>query len=187
MGVDAGLPDFRGTEGFWRAYPPMAKLQLKLEDMSTPHWFDDDPCFAWGFFGHRYDLYTTKIPHEGYHILKQFVDSKNNEDCYWCFTSNVDGHFMKVFPENRVSECHGSLRHLQCTNHEECTPEIWKVTDHTQGTTFPFPVDLETFRASEPLPQCKNCHRLARPNILMFSDYEFAWDRTEDQDTRERK
>ncbi len=22
MGVDSGLPDYRGTEGFWRAYPP---------------------------------------------------------------------------------------------------------------------------------------------------------------------
>lgn len=34
MGVDSGLPDFRGTEGFWRAYPPMAKLNLRLEDTS---------------------------------------------------------------------------------------------------------------------------------------------------------
>lgn len=22
MGVDSGLPDFRGAEGFWKAYPP---------------------------------------------------------------------------------------------------------------------------------------------------------------------
>ena len=22
MGVDSGLPDFRGPQGFWRAYPP---------------------------------------------------------------------------------------------------------------------------------------------------------------------
>ena len=22
MGVDSGLPDFRGNQGFWRAYPP---------------------------------------------------------------------------------------------------------------------------------------------------------------------
>ena len=24
MGVESGLPDFRGNEGFWRAYPPIA-------------------------------------------------------------------------------------------------------------------------------------------------------------------
>jgi NAD-dependent SIR2 family protein deacetylase len=30
MGVDSGLPDFRGNEGFWRAYPPMAKLGIQF-------------------------------------------------------------------------------------------------------------------------------------------------------------
>ena len=25
IGVDSGLPDFRGREGFWRAYPPIAR------------------------------------------------------------------------------------------------------------------------------------------------------------------
>lgn len=25
LGVDSGLPDFRGTEGFWRAYPALKK------------------------------------------------------------------------------------------------------------------------------------------------------------------
>ena len=31
MGVDSGLPDFRGTEGFWRAYPAFQKLDLRFE------------------------------------------------------------------------------------------------------------------------------------------------------------
>jgi NAD-dependent protein deacetylases, SIR2 family len=30
MGVDSGLPDFRGTEGFWRAYPIAKKLGTKV-------------------------------------------------------------------------------------------------------------------------------------------------------------
>ena len=29
MGVDSGLPDFRGNEGFWNAYPIAKKLNLK--------------------------------------------------------------------------------------------------------------------------------------------------------------
>lgn len=28
MGVDSGLPDFRGSEGFWQAYPALAKAGL---------------------------------------------------------------------------------------------------------------------------------------------------------------
>ncbi len=36
MGCDSGLPDFRGPQGFWRAYPPMEKLRLAFEDCSNP-------------------------------------------------------------------------------------------------------------------------------------------------------
>jgi len=36
MGVDSGLPDFRGSEGFWRAYPPMAKLGISFVEMANP-------------------------------------------------------------------------------------------------------------------------------------------------------
>ena len=43
MGVDSGLPDFRGTEGFWRAYPVIAKLGLSFEEMANPAWFQTDP------------------------------------------------------------------------------------------------------------------------------------------------
>ncbi|OXC74480.1 NAD-dependent protein deacetylase of SIR2 family [Caballeronia sordidicola] len=35
MGVDSGLPDFRGAEGFWRAYPALQRQQLTFEDMTT--------------------------------------------------------------------------------------------------------------------------------------------------------
>ncbi len=39
MGADSGLPDFRGTQGFWRAYPIIAKLGLSFEEMTKPGWF----------------------------------------------------------------------------------------------------------------------------------------------------
>src|SRR5437868_6009551 len=45
MGVDSGLPDFRGPEGFWKAYPPFRGKQFS--DLSTPHWFKTDPSVAW--------------------------------------------------------------------------------------------------------------------------------------------
>ena len=28
MGIDSGLPDFRGNNGFWRAYPALAQSRL---------------------------------------------------------------------------------------------------------------------------------------------------------------
>ena len=32
MGVDSGLPDFRGAQGFWRAYPPYARLDQRRNE-----------------------------------------------------------------------------------------------------------------------------------------------------------
>ena len=66
IGVDSGLPDFRGTEGFWRAYPPLANLGIRFEEMANPRWFYDNPSLAWGFYGHRLQKYKTTIPHEAF-------------------------------------------------------------------------------------------------------------------------
>jgi len=62
MGVDSGLPDFRGPEGFWRDYPPFAKLGLSFEQLATPGWFERDPALAWGFYGHRLERYRRTTP-----------------------------------------------------------------------------------------------------------------------------
>ena len=78
IGVDSGLPDFRGDEGFWKAYPPIAKLGIGFSSMANPVWFDKDPFFAWGFYGHRLNLYRNTIPHEGFKLLFELVKSKNN-------------------------------------------------------------------------------------------------------------
>ena len=63
MGVDSGLPDFRGTEGFWRAYPALARAQLRFESVASLETFHTDPTLAWGFYGHRLSLYRrTDVP-----------------------------------------------------------------------------------------------------------------------------
>ena len=38
-GADSGLADFRRTEGFSRAYPAIAKLGPRLEELANPRWF----------------------------------------------------------------------------------------------------------------------------------------------------
>ena len=61
MGVDSGLPDFRGQQGFWRAYPAIARLGLCFEEMANPAWFDKDAALAWAFYGHRLNLYVGAV------------------------------------------------------------------------------------------------------------------------------
>ncbi len=167
MGVDSGLPDFRGPEGFWRAYPAFRELGLRFEQLANPEWFFDDPAVAWGFYGHRLNLYRRTVPHEGFATLLRWAAEKPHGA--FVFTSNVDGQFQKAgFPADRVVECHGSIHHLQCLS--GCGEPI-RSADGVEVE-----VDETTFRASRPFPSCPGCRGLARPNILMFGD--MGWDET---------
>ena len=75
MGVDSGLPDFRGPEGFWRAYPPYERLGLSFVELANPALFHRDPPLAWGFYGHRRALYRRTEPHAGFAILRRWLAS----------------------------------------------------------------------------------------------------------------
>lgn len=163
MGIDSGLPDFRGTEGFWKAYPPIAKLGYSFSKMANPKLFVENPKLAWGFYAHRLNLYRSTIPHGGFQLLLDFVKKKNNN--YFIYTSNVDGQFQKAgFNEKKIYEVHGSIHKLQCIN--SCTNEIWK------NDLEKIDVDIDKLEIKE-LPKCKNCAELSRPNILMFDDEYF--------------
>jgi NAD-dependent SIR2 family protein deacetylase len=35
MGVDSGLPDFRGNEGFWKAYPALAAARIDFQQAAS--------------------------------------------------------------------------------------------------------------------------------------------------------
>ena len=174
MGVDSGLPDFRGVEGFWNAYPKAKELGLSFEEMANHEWFESDPQLAWAFYGHRLHLYRDTVPHEGFHKLLDLSNTKKYGS--FVFTSNVDGQFQKAgFTEEQMMECHGSIHELQCM--DNCQGMLWSSDD-----TF---IEIEEgFRAKEPLPTCPFCGEMARPNILMFGDYGWEYARTDGQRDR---
>jgi NAD-dependent SIR2 family protein deacetylase len=212
MGVDSGLPDFRGNEGFWKAYPPLKKLGLSFVKLANPYWFRHDPQQAWGFYGHRRNLYRATQPHAGFAILQRWC--QRAAAGYFVFTSNVDGHFQKAgFDDDRIVECHGSLEHLQCmrlcsrpllpegamanarARAHGSDVEVEDGNDRSgparqAGPTIwpasPEQIDIDeaTFRARGELPSCPHCGGLARPNVLMFGDSEWLEHRTEEQHRR---
>jgi NAD-dependent SIR2 family protein deacetylase len=178
MGVDSGLPDFRGDQGFWRAYPPYEKLGLSFVEMANPEWFSRDPRLGWGFYGHRLSLYRTTRPHDGFHILKRWGERMARG--YFVFTSNVDGQFQRAgFPADRIVEIHGAIDWLQCT--AECGIGIYGCDP---SNPQPVMVDEQTMRAVGSLPSCPQCGAIARPNILMFGDWEWDETRTGEQQQR---
>ena len=175
MGVDSGLPDFRGPEGFWRAYPALKGAGLRFEQIASPHYFHADAALAWGFYGHRLNLYRATVPHEGFRLLRDMARAKPRD--YFVFTSNVDGQFQKAgFEPERLLECHGSIHHLQCL--EDCRSSIWPADE------FRPVVDEARCRISSASPHCPDCGAVARPNILMFGDWGWNEARTALQQAR---
>jgi len=173
MGVDSGLPDFRGTEGFWRAYPALGRFGIRFEEIANPRAFHDDPRLAWGFYGHRLLLYRKTRPHEGFGSLLEL--SARYRHGSFVFTSNVDGQFQKAgFGEERIVECHGSIHTLQCL--EDCGNLLWSAED------FHPEIDSDSGRLLSPLPRCPRCKALARPGILMFGDDGWNDSRTRGQE-----
>ena len=173
MGVDSGLPDFRGTEGLWREYPPLKHLQLDFADMASPDWFQRDPCFAWGFYGHRLLLYRRTVPHEGFGRLLRWGERMPRGS--FVFTSNVDGQFQRAgFGERSIVECHGSIHFLQGLGGGPVVP--------ADGVAFS-EIDPSTLRVpKEELPEVEGSP--ARPNILMFGDWGWEGGRTKGQQRR---
>lgn len=172
MGVDSGLPDFRGDHGFWKAYPAYARLGLSFVECANPQHFADDPSFGWGFYGHRTNLYRATVPHDGFHIIRQWIE-RNSAD-YFVVTSNVDGQFQRAgYADDRILEVHGSIHWLQCQT--PCSSEIW-CNDEV------ITIDEPSMRARPPLPRCAGCGEVSRPNILMFGDWSWLPDRTRIQE-----
>lgn len=175
MGIDSGLPDFRGAQGFWKEYPALGRAGVRFEQIARPASLRSTPELAWGFYGHRLNLYRETTPHPGFGILLDIVVLL--PDGGFVFTSNVDGQFQKAgFAENRVVECHGSIHHLQCL--DQCNDAIWS------SASFMPEVNDETGLLESLPPTCPACSGLARPNILMFGDDGWASSRSDVQQAR---
>jgi len=174
MGVDSGLPDFRGNEGLWKAYPPLKKAGYAFTQVESGYLFSKNPKLAWGFYGHRLNLYRETKPHYGFQLLHDLVKLKNNN--YFIFTSNVDNHFQKAgFDKNKIYEVHGSIEYLQCINN--CNNKVFK--NHLKDMS----IDMETLHVKD-VPYCKECNKVTVPNILLFGGTTFNEVRVKEQNRR---
>jgi NAD-dependent SIR2 family protein deacetylase len=178
MGVDSGLPDFRGKEGFWNAYPALREAQVDFYSAASPSTFRSDPALGWGFYGHRLALYRRVQPHPGFEWLRRRGERMLHG--YSVFTSNVDGQFQKAgFAPDRIHECHGSVHHLQCLG--PCEDAIW------EAEGFLPEIDEQRCRLRNAPPTCPHCGGLARPNILMFGDSGWIGDRSRTQELQQER
>lgn len=92
------------------------------------------------------------------------------------FTSNVDGQFQKAgFGDAPIHECHGSIHWLQCS--VTCSDDVWSAE-----SLNPHIAEADGLWIG-PLPLCRNCGSVARPNILLFGDGDWISARSDLQET----
>ncbi len=73
-------------------------------------------------------------------------------------------------------ERHGSIHFLQCV--DRCTRELWPADG------LRVEVDEATIRSRSEPPRCPKCGAIARPNILMFGDFDWLRSRHDEQQAR---
>jgi len=180
MGIDSGLPDYRGPNGLWNTWHPSQALNMRYEDLSTHEMFMDSPEIAWGFQTYLTSMYHGLAPHQGYRVMLEIAQQKFRDN-YFVITSNVDSQFLKSgFDEQRLYEVHGTKRLWQCVDpacNKNHFPWNMDVSDLPE-------IDPETLYAAPPFPKCKHCQSMARPNVSFFGDLLFNEKTTKVQSTR---
>lgn len=167
MGVDAGIPDFRGKTGIWTS---QQDTFLKFANGSA---WDERPLEAWNFYVGRFLNYRDTQPHHGYSELLRLLTARGLP--YFVVTSNVDLHFAKSgWDPLRIYEIHGSLQHAQCR--VQCTRD-----------SHPMPQFTRLLETDNEMPLCPNCGDILRPQVLMFNDPYFLWTKVEEQSMRYRE
>jgi len=169
MGIDSGLPDYRGPNGLWNTWHPSRTLNMRYEDLSTHELFISDPHIAWGFQTFLTSMYHTLDSHQGYSILLNMAQQKFKNN-YFVITSNVDSQFLKAgFDDQKLYEVHGAKRLWQCVDpacNKNHFPWDMNIEDLPK-------IDTETLYATPPFPKCKHCQKMARPNVSFFGDLVF--------------
>jgi len=161
MGVDAGIPDFRGKSGLWTAEKD------NFIKFSSGNAWHERPLEAWNFYIERFISCEKLKPHDGYYVLKNLLDSLEKDT--YVMTSNVDGHFEKAgYDVEKIYTIHGDLKNIQCSS--KCCRDI-----------HPMPLFTKLLDSLDEAPHCQKCGSVMRPLVMMFND---PWFVTTNVDTQ---
>jgi NAD-dependent SIR2 family protein deacetylase len=129
--------------------------------------FIDNIEFAWGWYADHMKQFISKEPHEGYHLIKKYIDKRKLD--YFILTSNVDCMWKKTgFDVNKIMEYHGSMDYLQSFTKKG---QIWP-TDYAEIENVKY--DPDTFICKKnTIPRCPYDGKYARPNVCFFEDADY--------------
>ncbi len=165
MSAESGIPTFRDEGGYWRRFPPFARLGLAAQDLASPWAFRHHLAHAWAFYEWRRRNAAENAPHAGYAVITRWLAERFPEG--FVHTTNTDGYHLRAgIAPDRLREVHGSMWRLQCLR--PCSRRFWE-----EARVPLCDLDEVTMEASE-LPHCDRCGGVARPHILMFGDGDYV-------------
>ena len=144
ISTPSGIPDFRGKkEGLWQRYDPMKVASLSAF-IHTPEIFYDwfRPLFltSWTAQPNAAHAGLAKLEETGY--IQSII------------TQNIDGLHQKAGSQ-RVFELHGSALSFSCPG---C------------GTSQPASSVYQQFISGVLIPECDQCHRVLKPEVVLFEE-----------------
>ena len=145
--TEAGIPDFRGNAGFWRAEAPDT---FSLENfLSHP----DVRNRYWSLESLFYRMIQAARPHALHRFVKRIEQSGRLEGVV---TQNVDGLFQKAgIDPSRVIEVHGTASRIRCL-------ACGAVTNRADMAPIPQDGDRS--------PVCPLCGGLLKPDTVFMGE-----------------
>ena len=159
ISVASGIPPFRGTD-------PDAVWNKSVTTKGTFKFFQRHPDLSWKWYLETFTPYLNSQPnpaHTAITEIETWLEGRGGK-CN-VITQNVDGLHGKAGTKN-VIECHGTLRHLRCT-------EFGCEFGPPQGTLDFDWKFFDEFKANpcvETVPKCPSCGHLLRPHTLLFDE-----------------
>jgi NAD-dependent SIR2 family protein deacetylase len=175
--VDSGLPDFRGSDGWYR----IDNTDISMDHVDF-HPGSDHFLTSWGLIASMTSAFRKHVPHAGYDavVTALFRNSQISGTLRgFVITSNIDGYFERAgVPASSIYEAHGAVNYLQCTsvgtsNQCEFANTLWWFCDELVEK-----IDAACLARGSPnpardlydlLPHCQ-CGALARPNVSHTTD-----------------
>lgn len=110
---------------------------------------------------------------ETYRDLAELLKDKN----YYIVTTNQDGQFFRVFPDDRITRLQGDFRYFQCKN--RCHDEIY---DNKLTVDELYPKIVGDSLPENLIPRCPECDGemaewVRSPYFLQGKDYEREFER----------
>ncbi len=145
--TESGIPDFRSPEGLYNKY-----RHLDPEELLSAEMLRDRPEVFYDFYLNV--MLTTDASPNAAHLYCAKLERISGKRVT-VITQNIDGLHQKAGSKN-VIELHGSASAYYCVGCKE-----------PYGLSA---MDPSTFSGDPPLPRCKKCGALVRPNVVMYHE-----------------